>query len=48
MATKVNLMPCETSEMELLPKVVTGCRAEFRIYQTSKMEPQKELKTKNR
>ena len=35
--TKVSSKPCQTSEMELFPQVVTGFRG-FRILQTSKME----------
>ena len=31
MATKVNLKPCQTSEMELFPQVVTSFRGELRI-----------------
>ena len=31
MATKTNLKPCKTSEMELYSQVVTGFRADLRI-----------------
>ena len=31
MATKANSRPCQTSEMELFPQVVTGFRGELRI-----------------
>ena len=30
MTTKANSKPCQTSEMELSPQVVTGYRDEFR------------------
>ena len=31
MATKANSKHCQTSEMELFPKVVTGFRGELRV-----------------
>ena len=31
MAIKANSKPCQTSEMELFPQVVTGFRGELRI-----------------
>ena len=31
MATKANSKPCQTSEMELFPQVLTGFRGELRI-----------------
>ena len=31
MAAKANSKPCQTSEMELFPQVVTGFRGELRI-----------------
>ena len=48
MAKKMNSKPCQTSEVEIFPKVVTGCKAEFKTLQIPKMKPQKYLKTKKR
>ena len=31
MATKANSKPCQTSEMELFPQVITGFRGKLRI-----------------
>ena len=43
MATKANSKPCQTSETDLFPQVVTGFMGEIRTCQNSKME----LFTKN-
>ena len=50
MGSKVNSKPCQTSEMELLLKVITGCRGEFRILAKYLRWSflQKQLKTKSR
>ena len=45
MATKANSKPCQTSEMELFPQVVTGFRGERRILPNigQKMDTKMEL-----